>query len=694
MVLIDASSRWSHVLMLSTHNVAFAKFLAQFINMRAHLSDYTVKRVRLDNAVRFVDCHFNEAIFLPLGGENENHEKDVSWSEPSLLYLDPRTKQSETEVQRIMHMQEIANQLPDAFTDTKRVTKSYIPAARVEIPNVKSDDKVTQESKARLKHRRPVGTQNVVPPEEKMKLMMSIKRFQSNIMNRNDDLEPTSVIECQSRHNWNKWKEEMQAELNSLNKRKVFGRIVFSTLEFCETLAFRLINDILDISKVDSDVIKLEATKFRPREHIFRYLRGTTDLGLFYSNNSKQGLVGYADTSYLSDPHKARSQTGYVFLNGGTTISWRSQKQTLVATSSNHAKFIVLHEASRECVMTQLIVTSCGLNKEKNPTIIHEDNATCGRTNERRLYQKRQDEHIPPRYFAYTQDLINDNQIEIKYSRPTGSLAYPEVNAAKNDTKSFTRGQGQSHGKGRGQFGRIDSHGHNRSFDQNKKKGRVYTRARGFTRGSGQITNNYAARNNKDINVGKRKHNGESGPSQNTDGSCLRCGSLKHLAKFCLNTTSPLYLEPLTGDVFTTRFVDCHFNEAIFPPLGGEKKNHEKDVSWSDPSLLYLDPRTKQSEAKVQKIMHMQEIANQLPEAFTDIERVTKSYIPAVNAPARVEIPDVKSVDKVTQESKARLKRGRPVGSKDKNPRKRKATENEIIHEDIVLKGTQNVAPT
>ncbi|GKC59064.1 hypothetical protein Tco_1086662, partial [Tanacetum coccineum] len=118
-------------------------------------------------------------------------------------------------------------------------------------------------------------------------------------------------------------------------------------------------------------------------------------------------------------------------------------------------------------------------------------------------------------------------------SRPTGSLAYPEVNAAKNDTKSFTRGQGQSHGKGRGQFGRIDSHGHNRSFDQNKKKGRVYTRARGFTRGSGQITNNYAARNNKDINVGKRKHNGESGPSQNTDGSCLRCGSLKHLAKSC-----------------------------------------------------------------------------------------------------------------------------------------------------------------
>ena len=31
------------------------------------------------------------------------------------------------------------------------------------------------------------------------------------------------------------------------------------------------------------------------------------------------------------------------------------------------------------------------------------------------------------------------------------------------------------------------------------------------------------------------------------------------------------YLEPLTGDVFIARFADYHFNESVFPPLGGEK---------------------------------------------------------------------------------------------------------------------------
>ncbi|XP_060178037.1 secreted RxLR effector protein 161-like [Lycium barbarum] len=80
------------------------------------------------------------------------------------------------------------------------------------------------------------------------------------------------------------------------------------------------------------------------------YLQGTIDLGLFFSYESKSDMIGYADAGYLSDPHKARSQTGYLFTYGGTAISWCSMKQTIAATSSNHAEIIAIHEASRECV--------------------------------------------------------------------------------------------------------------------------------------------------------------------------------------------------------------------------------------------------------------------------------------------------------------------------------------------------------
>ena len=56
-------------------------------------------------------------------------------------------------------------------------------------------------------------------------------------------------------------------------------------------------------------------------KHALRYLRGTIDMSLFYSNKSNFDLVGYADVGYLSDPHKARSQIGYLFTCGGTAIS-------------------------------------------------------------------------------------------------------------------------------------------------------------------------------------------------------------------------------------------------------------------------------------------------------------------------------------------------------------------------------------
>ena len=39
-----------------------------------------------------------------------------------MYHYDPRTNQCEKEAQRMIHLQNIANQLPDAFIDTKKVT--------------------------------------------------------------------------------------------------------------------------------------------------------------------------------------------------------------------------------------------------------------------------------------------------------------------------------------------------------------------------------------------------------------------------------------------------------------------------------------------------------------------------------------------------------------------------------------------
>nr|GEU90436.1 retrovirus-related Pol polyprotein from transposon TNT 1-94 [Tanacetum cinerariifolium] len=481
---------------------------------------------------RFADCQFNESIFPSLGGEKKNHEKDVLWSEPLLLYLDPRTKQK------------------------KKATENAII----------HEDIVLE------------GTQNVAPPEEEIDDInkeISINYSHSkisldqteteiidekfcynvacDIINGNDDPEPTSLIECQSKHDWNKWNEAMQAELNSLNKQMVFGRNVLTprvvkpvgyrwvfirkrnendevirykarlvaqgfsqrpwinyeetyspvmdAITFCylisltvsENLDMRLMDVVTAYlyGSLDSDIyMKIpegfkmpEALSAKPKDmysvKLQRSLYGLKQSGRMWYNHLSNYLIskGYKsnlicpcvfikkttsgfviivvyvndlniigthkeinevvvrlkeefemkdlDACYLYDPHKARSQTSYVFLNRGTAISWRSQKQTLVATSSNHAEIIALHEASRECVwlrsMTQLIVISCGLNKL---TIIHEDNAACVAQMKEGYIKSDMMKHIPPRYFAYTQDLIKDNQIEMKYVQSSNNSAH------------------------------------------------------------------------------------------------------------------------------------------------------------------------------------------------------------------------------------------------------------------------------
>jgi hypothetical protein len=97
-------------------------------------------------------------------------------------------------------------------------------------------------------------------------------------------------------------------------------------------------------------------------------------MGLFYPKGSNSQLIGYVDAGFLSDSHKCRSQTGYLFTCGSTAISWRSVKQILVATSSNHSEIIAIHEASRECIwlrsLIQHIREKCGLSTIKDSPII------------------------------------------------------------------------------------------------------------------------------------------------------------------------------------------------------------------------------------------------------------------------------------------------------------------------------------
>jgi hypothetical protein len=66
---------------------------------------------------------------------------------------------------------------------------------------------------------------------------------------------------------------------------------------------------------------------------ILRYLRGTSTHALCYGG-SDTVLWGYVDSDMVGDKDSRRITTGYVFTIGGTTVSWISKLQKVVALST------------------------------------------------------------------------------------------------------------------------------------------------------------------------------------------------------------------------------------------------------------------------------------------------------------------------------------------------------------------------
>ena len=152
-------------------------------------------------------------------------------------------------------------------------------------------------------------------------------------------------------------------------------------------------------------------------EHLLHYLRGTEDLGLFYTKGGQEEITGYVDAGFRSDKVLGKSQMGYIFIKNNAPIMWKSVKQTVTATSTNHSELVAFHEAAREAIwlrnMNELIKKQCGRDQDNKPIIIFEDNAACVAQVSKGFIKSDRVKHIPPQLFGFTQELIQSKKIEV-----------------------------------------------------------------------------------------------------------------------------------------------------------------------------------------------------------------------------------------------------------------------------------------
>jgi len=160
---------------------------------------------------------------------------------------------------------------------------------------------------------------------------------------------------------------------------------------------------------------------------LMRYLWGTENLGLHFRKAAATEISGYADSGFKLDPLSGKSQTGFIFIKNGAPISWRSTKQTVTTTSTNHAELMALHEAAREAAwlrtMEQAIKQMAGLPSSATPMTMYEDNAACIEQVSTGFIKADRVKHISPQIFGYIQDLTETNQISVQKIPSTDNIA-------------------------------------------------------------------------------------------------------------------------------------------------------------------------------------------------------------------------------------------------------------------------------
>nr|GEX50875.1 copia protein [Tanacetum cinerariifolium] len=95
----------------------------------------------------------------------------------------------------------------------------------------------------------------------------------------------------------------------------------------------------------DPKTFHLEAVK-----RIFRYIKGTTYLGLWYTKGSGIETIVYADSDHAGDYVDRKSTSGVCTFMGCCLTSWFSKKQTALAISTTEGEYVSVRKACQQAL--------------------------------------------------------------------------------------------------------------------------------------------------------------------------------------------------------------------------------------------------------------------------------------------------------------------------------------------------------
>jgi len=143
---------------------------------------------------------------------------------------------------------------------------------------------------------------------------------------------------------------------------------------------------------------------------ILRYLRGTLDYAISFSEDARHPLLAYADADWAGDSDR-RSQSGFIFMYAGGPIAWSSKKQSCVALSTAEAEIVAASSCVQDALWFTSLLSEFGLAPPQ-PITVFEDNEGAIALSETSITGKRT-KHIDLRY-SFINDAVKKGRIIMK----------------------------------------------------------------------------------------------------------------------------------------------------------------------------------------------------------------------------------------------------------------------------------------
>ena len=147
-------------------------------------------------------------------------------------------------------------------------------------------------------------------------------------------------------------------------------------------------------------------------KRILRYLKGTSNYGLSYKGDVGGEITGYSDADWAGDITDRKSTSGYVFMQAGDAISWKSRKQSCVALSTAEAEYIALSAAVQEALWLQQITSDLFNMHAKAMTIFEDNQSTIALAKIQHTHGRTK--HVDIKYH-FIRDEVEAGRIKISY---------------------------------------------------------------------------------------------------------------------------------------------------------------------------------------------------------------------------------------------------------------------------------------